>query len=100
MRTTIFLAAVVFGACVAGDAGAGGRSHGAPARARPAAPATQSGHGYLSNELAGPGGNKTPVTSYPGAVSVVTRKMMDDLGARSLCDALRFVPGVTTTGCW
>lgn len=100
MRATIFLAAVVLGACVAGDAGAGGRGHGAPARARPAVPATHSGDGYFSNDLTGPGGSKTPLMTYPGSVTVVTRKMMDDLGARSLCDALRFVPGVTTTGCW
>lgn len=56
--------------------------------------------GYFSNTLTGPGGMKTPVRDYPGSATVITRKMMDDMQARSVCDALRFAPGVSVGGCW
>jgi outer membrane receptor for ferric coprogen and ferric-rhodotorulic acid len=56
--------------------------------------------GYFSNYLTGPAGMKTPVRDYPGSATVITRKMMDDFQARSVCDALRLAPGVSVGGCW
>ena len=55
--------------------------------------------GYFSNYLTGPGGMKTPIRDYPGSATVITRKMMDDFQARSVCDALRLAPGVVVSGC-
>lgn len=55
--------------------------------------------GYFSNYVTGPAGVRTPIMQVPGSASVITRKMMDDLQSRSLCDALRLAPGVTTSGC-
>lgn len=55
--------------------------------------------GYFSNYLTGPGGMKTPIRDYPGSATVITRKMMDDFQARSVCDALRLAPGVFVSGC-
>lgn len=36
---------------------------------------------------------------YYGAKTVITRKMLDDYNATTLCDALRFVPGLVASGC-
>jgi outer membrane receptor for ferric coprogen and ferric-rhodotorulic acid len=55
--------------------------------------------GYFSNYVTGPTGAPTPIMQTPGSASVITRKMMDDFQSRSLCDALRLAPGVTTSGC-
>jgi len=67
---------------------------------RQAAPARIGDDAYFSNYLSEPGGRKTPVMEYPGSATVVTRKMMDDMNARNLCDALRYTPGVFVSGCW
>lgn len=53
--------------------------------------------GYFADFITGPGGTKIPVQNYPGSVTVVTRKMMDDFQARSVCDALLLAPGVTAS---
>ncbi|MBM3654516.1 MAG: Plug domain-containing protein, partial [Alphaproteobacteria bacterium] len=42
---------------------------------------------------------RAPIMEVPGSATVITRKMMDDMQSRSLCDALRLAPGVTTSGC-
>ena len=70
-------------------------------RRQPAAAANENGRdiGYFSNYLSGPGGMKTPIRDYPGSATVITRKMMDDIQARSVCDALRLAPGVFVGGC-
>ncbi|WP_457796765.1 TonB-dependent receptor plug domain-containing protein [Methylocystis sp. S23] len=52
---------------------------------------------YFAEDVTGPSGTKTPAAQVP--TSVITRKMMDDVQARSLCDALRLAPGVSTGGC-
>jgi outer membrane receptor protein involved in Fe transport len=54
---------------------------------------------YFAEDVTGPSGTKTPAAQVPGSTSVITRKMMDDVQARSLCDALRVAPGVSTGGC-
>jgi outer membrane receptor protein involved in Fe transport len=54
---------------------------------------------YFAADVTGPTGKKTPAAQVPGSTSVITRKMMDDVQARSLCDALRIAPGVSTSGC-
>lgn len=64
------------------------------------APAGPADDGYFSNYLTGPGGTRTPIMDYPGSATVITRKMMDDINARNICDALRYAPGVTVSGCW
>lgn len=63
------------------------------------APPPYSDDGYFSNYVTGPTGAPTPIMQTPGSASVITRKMMDDFQSRSLCDALRLAPGVTTSGC-
>lgn len=55
--------------------------------------------GYFAQYITGPGGRKIPLRDYPGSAYVVTRKMMDDFQTRSVCDALRFAPGVVAGGC-
>jgi outer membrane receptor for ferric coprogen and ferric-rhodotorulic acid len=76
-----------------GDAGVAGER-------RRAATRTGRDVGYFSNDLTGTGGTKIPLRDYPGSATVITRQMMDDIQARSLCDALRLAPGVTVGNCW
>jgi outer membrane receptor for ferric coprogen and ferric-rhodotorulic acid len=57
--------------------------------------APQAEDGYYVPYVTGPGGEKRDVMEIPGSVTVVSRKLMDDVQATSLGDALRFVPGVT-----
>ncbi|PPD45307.1 MAG: TonB-dependent receptor [Methylocystis sp.] len=80
---------------------------GAPAEARkrfhpPAQPRIEADDdsGYFSDYVTGPGGRKTRTEDIPGATTVLTRKMLDDLNPRNACDALRYAPGVFVTGCW
>jgi outer membrane receptor for ferric coprogen and ferric-rhodotorulic acid len=80
-------------------AGADPRVRGFRAQIHRAAPPQYSDDGYFSNYVTGPTGTPTPIMQVPGSASVVTRKMMDDFQSRSLCDALRLAPGVTTSGC-
>lgn len=78
------------------------RLRGAAARIQRVAPApAYDGYddGYFAKYITGPGGARMPIRDYPGSASVVTRKMMDDFQSNSLCDALRFTPGVTVGGC-
>lgn len=63
------------------------------------APAGERTEGYYTDYVTGPPGRKTPTMQVPGSTTVITRQMMDDVQARSLCDALRMAPGVTTGGC-
>jgi hypothetical protein len=44
---------------------------------------------YLEYYVTGPLGNQTRVDRIPGSVTVITRRLIDDLQARSVCDALR-----------
>lgn len=74
------------------------RLRGATARVQRVAPAPAD-DGYFAKYITGPGGTRVPIREVPGSVTVVTRKQMDDFQARSLCDALRFAPGVTVGGC-
>lgn len=55
--------------------------------------------GYFDGFITGIGGDKIPVGEYPGSATVITRKIMDDFQARSVCDALRLAPGVSVSGC-
>jgi outer membrane receptor for Fe3+-dicitrate len=41
----------------------------------------------------------TRIDRYGGTTTVVTRKMLDDYNATTMCDALRLVPGVFAGGC-
>jgi outer membrane receptor for monomeric catechols len=41
----------------------------------------------------------TQIDRYRGTTTVITRKMLDDYNARTMCDALRLVPGVFAGGC-
>jgi outer membrane receptor for ferric coprogen and ferric-rhodotorulic acid len=68
----------------------------------PAAPSAEaaSEDGYFYHYLTGSAGQKIPVMEYPGSATVITRKMMDDFQARSVCDALRLAPAVAASGCW
>ena len=67
---------------------------GSPAKSkRTQKPAAEDG--YYVPYVTGPGGEKQSVMEIPGSVSVVSRKLMDDVQATTLGEALRFVPGVT-----
>lgn len=94
----ILLAAV---ACIGltASAAADPRVRGFRAPAHRAPPPPYSDDGYFSNYVTGPAGTRTPIMQVPGSATVITRKMMDDFQSRSLCDALRLAPGVTTSGC-
>lgn len=74
------------------------RIRGVQARMQRAAPAPAD-VGYFARYVTGPGGTRIPVREVPGSTTVITRQMMDDFQARSVCDALRFAPGVTVGGC-
>ena len=78
---------------------AGSRVRGFRAPIHRSAPPPYSDDGYFSNYVTGPAGTRTPIMQVPGSTTVITRKMMDDFQSRSLCDALRLAPGVTTSGC-
>ncbi len=65
-------------------------------RAGPVAPAED---GYFSGYVTGPTGTKVPIRRVPGSATVITRKMMDDFQANTICDALHFAPGVIASGC-
>lgn len=75
------------------------RLRGHQARIQRVTPATPPDDGYFTQYLTGPAGRKTPLREYPGSATVITRKMMDDIQANNLCDALRFAPGVVAGGC-
>lgn len=53
---------------------------------------------YYVPYLTGPAGEKRKAMDVPGGVTVVSRKFMDDIQARSLSDALRYAPGVQIMG--
>ncbi|WP_400770132.1 TonB-dependent receptor plug domain-containing protein [Methylosinus sporium] len=54
--------------------------------------------GYQIPYVVGPGGEKRSVMDTPGGVTVISRKFMDDIQARSIYDALRYAPGVRVLG--
>lgn len=93
------LAAVAAGGLLLSFGDAGLARQGPRPRPAPQNPA-RGDDGYFSPYLTGAGGRKVPLNEYPGAATVITRKMMDDIQARSLCDALRYAPGVWVGGCW
>jgi outer membrane receptor for Fe3+-dicitrate len=66
-----------------------------PKAKRPAPPTED---GYYVRHVAGPGGEPRDVMEIPGSVTVVSRKLMDDVQATSIGDALRYVPGVQVMG--
>lgn len=41
----------------------------------------------------------TRIDRYRGSTTVITRQMLDDYKAQTLCDALRLAPGVFVGGC-
>jgi outer membrane receptor for ferric coprogen and ferric-rhodotorulic acid len=78
-------------ALVAAPAGAVAKRHAAPSRG--------ADDGSYVNYLTRPDGTKTPLLDYPGSATVVTRKMMDDMQARSVCGAMSVAAGVSVGGC-
>lgn len=95
---SLLLTAVAFG--FVATAAADMRVRGSPARIHRVAPVPPpDGDGYFSDFVTGPAGARAAVMDVPGSTTVITRKMMDDFQSRSLCDALRMAPGVTTLGC-
>lgn len=54
---------------------------------------------YLEYYVTGPLGNQRRVDRIPGSVTIITRRLIDDLQARSVCDALRMAPGVFVGSC-
>lgn len=95
----LFLPIAVAFAGLTAPAAADPRVRGFRAPIHRSAPPAYSDDGYFSNYVTGPAGTQTPIMQVPGSATVITRKMMDDVQSRSLCDALRLAPGVTTSGC-
>lgn len=94
-----FLLAAIACMGVTAPAAADWRVRGFRAPIHRSAPPAYTDDGYFSNYVTGPAGTRTPIMQVPGSATVITRKMMDDMQSRSLCDALRLAPGVTTSGC-
>lgn len=57
--------------------------------------AVQEGHdSYVPKTSSSASKTNTPLIEIPQSVSVITRKQMDDQGAQTVTNALRYVPGV------
>lgn len=52
--------------------------------------------GYIAKRSATGTKTDTPITEIPQAISVITRDELDDRGALSVTEALRYVPGIAT----
>ena len=99
-KALMFGLSVVFVLAMVEAAGAQPRVRGMRAQVQRASPSAQyADDGYFGRYITGPGGQQIPLRDYPGSAYVVTRKMMDDFGARNVCEALRFAPGVVASGC-
>jgi outer membrane receptor for monomeric catechols len=94
----IIAGAVFFGAgpSAVGDPIARGlQAKRAHSRAVPTGVSDHDSSGYYVPYVTGASGEKVPVMSVPGSVTVVPRQLMDDQQATSVCDALRNVSGVS-----